>query len=110
VIERRRLPRTKVAQPVKVLAEDADVGHDCTVENLNTLGACISFDATTHELKFSVHTGLESLWSMPKPLETSAKLHGVSVSREILSIERLDKKTEMTSRYEHFQCIAAKSQ
>jgi hypothetical protein len=32
------------------------------------------------------------------------------VSREILSIERLDKKTEMTSRYEHFQCIAAKSQ
>jgi hypothetical protein len=29
------------------LAEDADAGHDCTVENLNTLGACISFDATT---------------------------------------------------------------
>src|ERR1700726_1773196 len=47
VIERRRLPRTKVAQPAKVLAENADVGHDCTVENLNTLGACISFDATT---------------------------------------------------------------
>jgi Staphylococcal nuclease homologue len=58
VIERRRLPRTKV--PVKVLAEDADVGHDCTVENLNTLGACISFDATTHELKFSVHTGIDA--------------------------------------------------
>src|SRR6202035_6115360 len=47
VIERRRLPRTKVAQPAKVLAEDADVGHDCIVENLNTLGACIRFDATT---------------------------------------------------------------
>jgi hypothetical protein len=47
----------------------------------------------TPELKFSVHTGLESLWSMPKPLETSAKLHGVSVSREIISIERLDKKS-----------------
>jgi hypothetical protein len=47
VIERRRLPRTRVAQPAKVLAEDADVGHDCTVENLNTLGACISFDAGT---------------------------------------------------------------
>jgi transcriptional regulator of acetoin/glycerol metabolism len=29
---------------------------------------------------------LESLWSMPKPLETSAKLHGVSVSPEIRSI------------------------
>jgi hypothetical protein len=47
VIECRRLQRTKVAQPAKVLAKDADVGHDCTVENLNTLGACISFDAAT---------------------------------------------------------------
>ena len=47
MIERRRLPRTKVAQPAKVSAEDADAGHDCTVENLNTMGACISFDATT---------------------------------------------------------------
>jgi transposase len=27
--------------------ERADVGHDCTVENLNTLGACICFDVTT---------------------------------------------------------------
>src|ERR1700736_3111330 len=57
------------------------------------------------DLRQAQHTGLESLWSMPKPLETSAKLHGVSVSREILSIERLDKKTEMTSRYEHFQYV-----
>jgi len=48
VIERRRLQRTRVAQPAKVLAEDADVGHDCTVENLNTLGACIFFDAATY--------------------------------------------------------------
>jgi hypothetical protein len=36
---------------------------------------------------------LESLWSMPKPLETSAKLHDVSVSQEILSIGHLDKKS-----------------
>ena len=47
MIERRRLQRTRVAQPAKVLAEEADVGHDCTVENLNTLGACIFFDAAT---------------------------------------------------------------
>src|ERR1700692_3065784 len=47
VIERRRLQRTRVAQPAKVLAEDANVGHDCTVENLNTLGACISLDVVT---------------------------------------------------------------
>jgi hypothetical protein len=46
VIERRRLPRTRVTQPAKVLVEDADGVHDCTVENLNMLGACISFDAT----------------------------------------------------------------
>jgi hypothetical protein len=45
VIERRRLPRTKVTQPAKVLVEDVEGVHDCTVENLNTLGACISFDA-----------------------------------------------------------------
>jgi hypothetical protein len=38
-------------------------------------------------------SGLESLWSMPKPLETSAKLHDVSVSQEILSIGHLDKKS-----------------
>ena len=46
-MERRRLPRTKVAQPAKVLANDAQGTHDCTVENLNTLGACISIDADT---------------------------------------------------------------
>jgi hypothetical protein len=46
VFERRRLARTKVTQPAKVLAEDdADGARDCTVENLNTQGACISFDA-----------------------------------------------------------------
>jgi hypothetical protein len=47
VIEHRRLQRTRVAQPAKVLAVNADVGHDCTVENLNTLGACIFFDAAS---------------------------------------------------------------
>ena len=38
-------------------------------------------------------SGPESLRSMPKPLETSAKLHGVSVSQEILFIGHLDKKS-----------------
>jgi hypothetical protein len=40
VIERRRLRRTKVSQPAKALAGEAL--HDCTVEDLNTSGACIS--------------------------------------------------------------------
>jgi hypothetical protein len=47
VIERRRLPRTKVALPAKILAEHEDAVQSCTVENLNTQGACISFDAAT---------------------------------------------------------------
>jgi hypothetical protein len=42
--ERRRFGRTKVIQPVKVLL--ADAMHECTVENLNMLGACVTFDAT----------------------------------------------------------------
>lgn len=44
MMERRQLPRTKVTQPAKVLAGDGDA-HNCTVENLNTIGACICFDA-----------------------------------------------------------------
>src|ERR1700722_13607709 len=47
VIERRRLQRTRVPQPAKVLGEEADGGHDCTGENMNALGACIFFDAAT---------------------------------------------------------------
>ena len=61
MIERRRLPRTKVAHQAKVLAEDG--AHRCTVENLNTLGACISLDANTlaelpykFDLTFDSHT------------------------------------------------------
>ena len=46
-MERRKIPRTKVAQPAKVLADDGDVAHNCTVENLHTGGACISFEAAT---------------------------------------------------------------
>lgn len=45
MIERRRLVRTKVEQPAKVLAEDADVLHRCVVADFSTLGACIVWDA-----------------------------------------------------------------
>jgi len=48
LIERRRLARTIVAQPAK-LVEDTDVMHDCIVDNLNTLGACIDFNSTRLE-------------------------------------------------------------
>lgn len=46
LIERRRLARTSVAQPAKLLVDDASVMHDCMVDNLNTLGACIDFNST----------------------------------------------------------------
>lgn len=46
LIERRRLVRTHVAQPAKLLVNDEGVMHDCTVDNLNTLGACIDFNST----------------------------------------------------------------
>ncbi len=46
LIERRRFARTSVAQPAKLLVDDAGVMHDCIVDNLNTLGACIDFNST----------------------------------------------------------------
>ncbi|WP_425905421.1 PilZ domain-containing protein [Nitrobacter sp. TKz-YC02] len=45
MIERRRVIRTKVAQPAKILSRDADILHRCIVTNLSTAGACIIFEA-----------------------------------------------------------------
>lgn len=47
--ERRRLARTNVTQPAKLLVDDAGVMHDCIVDNLNTLGACIDFNSAAME-------------------------------------------------------------
>ncbi len=49
LIERRRLARTHVMQPAKLLVDDASVMHDCIVDNLNTLGACIDFNSAPIE-------------------------------------------------------------
>jgi hypothetical protein len=46
MIERRRLPRTHVVQPAKMLVDDKGALHDCVVDNLTTLGACIDFNST----------------------------------------------------------------
>jgi hypothetical protein len=46
MIERRRLARTSVAQPAKLLVDDTGNMHDCILDNLNTLGACIDFNST----------------------------------------------------------------
>jgi hypothetical protein len=45
LIDRPRPARTKVVQPGKIIVKDASAGRACTVDNLNTLGACISFDS-----------------------------------------------------------------
>jgi hypothetical protein len=47
LFDRRRMGRTTVVQPAKIVAIDAGVTHDCIVDNLNTLGACVRFDTGT---------------------------------------------------------------
>ena len=42
VIDRRRIGRTRVVYPVKILLKDASTV--VIVDNLNTLGACVIFD------------------------------------------------------------------
>ncbi len=42
LIERRKLARTRVVQPAKVLV-NADTSYDCVVDNLNMVGACVIF-------------------------------------------------------------------
>jgi hypothetical protein len=43
LFDRRRIGRTTVVQPAKIVGE-AGVTHDCVVDNLNTLGACVSMN------------------------------------------------------------------
>jgi hypothetical protein len=42
LFDRRRIGRTIVVQPAKTVAIDTGVARDCIVDNLNTLGACVS--------------------------------------------------------------------
>ena len=47
LIERRRTVRTRVVQPAKIIANDTGAAYGCIVDNLNTLGACVSFNDGT---------------------------------------------------------------
>jgi hypothetical protein len=47
LIERRRLVRTYVGQPAKLMVENEGIMHDCIVDNLNTFGACVDFNSTS---------------------------------------------------------------
>jgi hypothetical protein len=47
--DRRRLARTRVAQPAKIVVIDPNAARECLVDNLNTLGACVYVDAQTTE-------------------------------------------------------------
>jgi hypothetical protein len=42
--DRRLIGRTTVVQPAKIVV-DAGATYDCVVDNLNTLGACVSLKA-----------------------------------------------------------------
>jgi hypothetical protein len=45
LIDRPRPARTKVGQAGKIIVNGSSAARVCTVDNLNTLGACISFDS-----------------------------------------------------------------
>ena len=47
LVERRRLARTRVVQPAKIIESDTGAAFGCIVDNLNMLGACLSFDTAT---------------------------------------------------------------
>jgi PilZ domain len=44
--ERRRRPRNAVLKSAKILLDDESSLIDCTVRNLTSDGACLSFDTT----------------------------------------------------------------
>jgi hypothetical protein len=45
LFDRRRIGRTTVVQPAKIVETDTGATNDCIVDNLTTLGACISVNA-----------------------------------------------------------------
>jgi len=45
--ERRKLTRTRVVQPAKLIIPKSDTAHRCVVDNLTSNGACVTFDVTT---------------------------------------------------------------
>jgi hypothetical protein len=45
LFDRRRMCRTTVVQPAKIVVIDVGATYDCIVDNLNTLGACVSLNA-----------------------------------------------------------------
>ena len=49
LIERPRPARTKVGQPGKIIVKGWSAAQVCTVDNLDTLGACIRFDSLSAE-------------------------------------------------------------
>jgi hypothetical protein len=49
LINRPRSARPKVVQAGKIIVKDASAARGCTVDNLNTLGACITFDSGVPE-------------------------------------------------------------
>jgi hypothetical protein len=44
LIDQRRKARTKLTHPGKIIVE-ASATYDCIVDDLNTLGACVSFES-----------------------------------------------------------------
>jgi hypothetical protein len=43
MIERRRVPRTRISALAKVLVVKSPRAYDCTVRDISSLGACLEF-------------------------------------------------------------------
>ena len=46
VAARRKLTRTRVLQPAKLIVPNSNTAHRCMVDNLTSNGACVTFDIT----------------------------------------------------------------
>jgi hypothetical protein len=53
IVERRRLTRTKILHPGKILAQEETV-YSCVVHNLTGIGACIELDPKIEQLPAAI--------------------------------------------------------
>jgi hypothetical protein len=53
IVERRRLTRTKILHPGKILAQEETV-YSCVVHNLTGVGACIELDFKIEQLPAAI--------------------------------------------------------
>jgi hypothetical protein len=64
--ERRKMTRTRVVQPAKLIVPNSNTTHRCIVDNLTSNGACVTFDVTAIANvpdKFDLTFDCQTFWS-----------------------------------------------